>query len=143
MYLWNQDLRLQTLGRPCNRASRHHFLGPRRQSRSPLVHQFSWSVQRSDTHQPLHGPLLRFGVLQDLLPRLPTGFGTLHLQPRVLESPCGSSTVASCPRWNNRAHLLRQLGHSRSHKLRQSHRPSHQRIASGTLVDCSLARRPA
>ena len=32
--------------------------------------------------------MLRTGVLQDLLPGLPPGFGTLHLQPRGLESPC-------------------------------------------------------
>ena len=94
------------------------FLGP---DAKADLYWFVVFLGQSDPHQALHRPahhprgllptgrwrpLLRIGVLQDPLPGLPPGFGPLHLQPRVLESPRSSSTVAPCPHWIHSSHLL-------------------------------------
>ena len=86
--------------------------------------------------------LLRSPVLQDQLPTIPRGFRPLHFQSRMLESPCNRQDMAPLSVRHHSPSLLRQLGHSSSHKLRKSFRPDHQRFPSGTLVACCVPRRP-
>ena len=139
-------------------AHRHHLPQPSRQSRPQLAHPVPGPVEWDHPHQAFRSParhpcglmlagrwrpLLRIGVLQAPLPRLPPGPRPLHLQPGMLEPPCCRTALASCPPRLYSPHLLWQLGHSCLHQLSQSHGPHHQRLPPGALVDRSYARRPA
>ena len=153
----SQDLLQPTIGRPRHGKSWFHLPRPPGQGRHSLVPVFPRSFQWGHTHQTFRctarhprgflstgrrRALLRSPVLQDQLPTVPRGFRPLHLQSRMLESPGGRQDLAAHTVRYHSPRLLRQLGHSRSHKLRKSYRPDHQRFPPGTLVACRVPRRP-